>query len=171
MRPTQLAWLAGYLEGEGCFRIGAIGRSKHRPRSTGTPTVKVAATDWDVVVKAATLMGCEAKRTNRQTVVGKLVFTAEIHGDRALALMQMLLPHMCERRTGKIRDILESAALRPGHARGEDYRNAKLDADKVVEIRRLAKDGEPQVLIARRFGVSQALVSLVITGQAWRHIA
>jgi hypothetical protein len=75
------------------------------------------------------------------------------------------------RRSAKIREVLAIAAARPGHARGEQYRNAKLTEDKVVEIRQLAVSGERQVVLAQRFGVSQALVSLVVTGQVWTHVA
>lgn len=173
MEPLELAWLAGYLEGEGCFRMGIGGVRTGSTRllgPTGTPTIKVAATDHDVVLKAAVLMGCDAKNANRQTVAGKPVFTAEICGDRALALMRLLLPHMCQRRRAKILEVISIAAQRPGHLRGDQYRNSKLNRAKVLEIRESAKAGRSQVSLASEFGVSQALISLVVTRQNWAHV-
>jgi hypothetical protein len=174
MTEAVIAWLAGYLEGEGCFRL-AIGGvrpgSRRTLRPTGTPTIKVAATDQDVVAKAASLMGCVAREAKRPTHAGRTVFTAEVHGERALALMRQLLPHMGERRSKKIREALSLAAQRPGHAKGSEYRNAKLSDDAVREMRRLAGGGARQIELARQFGISQTQVSLVVRNERWRHIA
>lgn len=45
--------------------------------------------------------------------------------------------------------------------------HAKLTADQVLEIRRLAGTS-PQWVIAKAFGVTDALVSQIINGRAWR---
>ena len=48
--------------------------------------------------------------------------------------------------------------------------SAKLDPDKVREIRRLRAQGEYQYVIAKKFGVSQRLVSLIDIGRIWSHV-
>ena len=55
--------------------------------------------------------------------------------------------------------------------RGERRPLAKLTAGQVAEIRRLRDAGGiTQVALARRFGVSTALVSMVVNGHAWAHV-
>ena len=53
-----------------------------------------------------------------------------------------------------------------GEARG----NSKLNADQVLAIRARAKSGETGVSIARFFGVSAALVGMIIRRTSWKHI-
>ncbi len=59
------------------------------------------------------------------------------------------------------------AALQPYHQRGEDRPAAKLTRDQIIKIR---ADGRPQVDIARAYGVSQALISMIKLRKAWTHI-
>jgi len=54
--------------------------------------------------------------------------------------------------------------------RGEGHWNSKLNAAKVLEIRRLARQGLSQQAISRQFGVSQALVGYIIRRKIWAHI-
>lgn len=63
---------------------------------------------------------------------------------------------------------------RPGGTRsplrGESALNAKLDAEKVREIRRLAEQtGGPE--LARRFGVAHSLIYRIVRRKAWAHVA
>jgi hypothetical protein len=55
--------------------------------------------------------------------------------------------------------------------RGEANPKAKLTADDIREIRRLAAEGVSQPVIARRFGVSQGgTISPILLGRTWRHV-
>ena len=60
----------------------------------------------------------------------------------------------------------------PGKAqRGEAHHQAKLDEDKVVEIReRYAGGGETQRGLAAEFGVSQRTVAKIVNRQGWTHV-
>lgn len=134
--------------------------------------MRVQATDEDVVARAAGIMGCACITTGRLTVAGKHVYTAEVCGKKAVAVMHAIAPHMGARRLAKITDVLSAAASRPGRpARGTEQPNAKLNEERVIGIRQLSADGVRQVEIARRMDISQALVSLVIRGRAWRHVS
>jgi hypothetical protein len=53
------------------------------------------------------------------------------------------------------------------YARGEKNGSAKLGEDDVREIRRRLARGETQQTIAREYGVSQAIISLIKTGRSW----
>lgn len=50
---------------------------------------------------------------------------------------------------------------------GERCPWAKLDASSVKEIRRLLDDGATQSSLSARFGVSQALISMICSGERW----
>ncbi len=56
-------------------------------------------------------------------------------------------------------------------ARGERHWNAKLTEDDVAEIRRRVASGERQRTLARAFGVSNALVCLIVNGRKWKQAA
>lgn len=47
---------------------------------------------------------------------------------------------------------------------------AKLTESQVLEIRKRYSDGEYGTSLASAFGVSQTLVSAIITRKAWKHI-
>ena len=53
---------------------------------------------------------------------------------------------------------------------GEKGSNVKLKEEDVLKIISAARSGEPQSKIAKRFGISQASVSLIHTGKNWPHI-
>lgn len=67
--------------------------------------------------------------------------------------------------TGKdnARDAIERDRYRRGSANGR----AKLTEAQVTEIRRCSDDGETQVSMARRFGVSRAAIQWVLNGRSW----
>jgi len=55
--------------------------------------------------------------------------------------------------------------------RGTNISTAKLDDDKVRQIRRLATEGVFHREIAARFGVTMATVKDVIHRRSWRHVS
>ena len=54
--------------------------------------------------------------------------------------------------------------------RGENSRNVKLTNEKVIEIYRRAKAGEPHRVIAKDYGVTPGAVSKISCGLNWRHV-
>lgn len=59
---------------------------------------------------------------------------------------------------------------KPGCPKGEDHSNAKLTADKVCEICKLAQNGWSQVDIALKFGVSKSNISAILRGRSWSQL-
>lgn len=100
MNQTELGWIAGYLEGEGSFRL----------TSKGGIAAKVASTDGDVVKRAAMLMG--SKRVHgpylypSQRLSKKPYYSCETYGAGCVVLMRSILPLMGERRKAKIEALL-----------------------------------------------------------------
>jgi hypothetical protein len=105
---SDLMWLAGLCEGEAYF--GA--------RPNGYPRMSIEATDRDVVGRCAMLMGGKVRARLQRHANAAPTYVTEVTGDKALEVMQALLPHMGARRSSKILEIiygykrtLESTAL------------------------------------------------------------
>jgi len=57
-----------------------------------------------------------------------------------------------------------------GKKKGENHHRAKLTATEVLEIRRLAAQGQTHQLIADKFTVRREAVSKIIRRERWQHI-
>lgn len=55
-----------------------------------------------------------------------------------------------------------------GAAPGTDNGAAKLDWEKVNEIRELSGKGVPQVVLGKKFGVSPATIGKIVRGETWK---
>lgn len=109
MNETDLAWLAGLLEGEGCF----VFLRGHRP--SGIPNrqwrVQLTMTDRDVVERAAALMDCRvcgpyaAKTPGGETAKPQWRTALGRRAD-VVALITALRPKMGERRQRQIDELL-----------------------------------------------------------------
>lgn len=96
---VQAAWLAGLLEGEGCFT------------HAGGAAVALKMTDLDVVERYAALVGVRcyegplAKKAHY-----KPHYVAIASGNRGSAVMTRILPYMGDRRSAKILECLQHRA-------------------------------------------------------------
>jgi hypothetical protein len=70
-----------------------------------------------------------------------------------------------------VHDML--AKGRANKCRGEKAVHAKLTEEQVLEIRRLyepGKYGRGSHALAKQFGVSQASIHSILTGESWKHV-
>lgn len=108
MKDSDLYWLAGLLEGEGCFSIcGGNGN---------TPTVAVGMTDIDIMERVGRLLGKTPYRPAQMFSSGKRVRDSHrihIYGKPAVAWMRRLYPLMGHRRQARIREVLEITGHEP----------------------------------------------------------
>jgi hypothetical protein len=102
MTDTDLAWIAGLLEGEGSFLMPP-------PSKPMSALISMESTDHDVVLRAAALLGIN-NIFSRVRGSNKRTYIIRVAGARAEEYMRQLLPHMGERRAEKIRSILEYMA-------------------------------------------------------------
>lgn len=114
INDVELAWLAGILEGEGSFMMG---RNIVGGKVYFYPRVVVTMTDRDVIDRVASLFEtntyCLPEKSDR-----KDQYRAQVNGSRAATLMEMLLLHMGERRSSKIKEILlEYGEIEPTNVR------------------------------------------------------
>jgi hypothetical protein len=101
----EFAWLAGLLEGEGCFF--------NRSDRYFSPLIQLVMTDKDVVIRAAKAMEShKVVRCRQLTKAGKEIFRTNVYGATAERLMRRLLPYMGTRRSQKIMEILAAADRR-----------------------------------------------------------
>jgi hypothetical protein len=70
------------------------------------PRIQFVTTDEDVAMRAARLLGNKVHSRNHRNPTYKRLHLGRVTGVRAVKLMQELLPHMGERRSAKIREIL-----------------------------------------------------------------
>lgn len=112
----DLVWLAGLLEGEGCFDL-------HRGKY---PRIRVGMTDRDVVGRAATLLDSSIRCSLRPAPFAA-TWHAEVSGRRAAAVMAEILPHMGSRRSGTIAQILGRYAMP-----GDVSRSAAMPGPKIA---------------------------------------
>lgn len=94
-------WLAGLLEGEGCFTTTGAKKSY--------VAVYLVSTDKDVVETASEIMDCKVQTLKRiSSVSRKPQYRAVVQGDKARKIMRNVLPFMGHRRTVRITELLEA---------------------------------------------------------------
>ncbi len=95
---SEVAWLAGLLEGEGSFFL-------QRRRS---PCIRLQMVDKDVVVRAAALMGVGTRFVPRRRPNWSDQWKAAVQGHPALTVMAAVRPFMGNRRGADIDRLLNS---------------------------------------------------------------
>lgn len=113
IRREDLYWLAGIIEGEGCFSLN--GKS---------PVILVEMTDLDIIERVRALM---APNVNLYTIThpgSKNSHKFQLCGTRANGWMMMLYPILGTRRRAKIKDILTVwKNTRPNDGRADYCKN------------------------------------------------
>ena len=157
MKETDLAWLAGLLEGEGSFL-------KAPPSSPNCPRISLEMTDKDIVERAAALMGGNAvERINLRNALWKPAYRVAIKGSRAVALMRVLYPAMGARRRSQI-----DAALATYIERKKGDNTRRLSEDQVRQIRKETRTTISA--LARTFGVSRFTIRSIRERKSWAHV-
>jgi hypothetical protein len=105
---AEIAWLAGLLEGEGCFSSVA--------RQGNYPKITLNMTDLDIVQRVADMWEVKvwfpepgSKSYMKPKIDGtprKLLYTTVIGGVRAAKWMRLVYPWMGERRRQKIDEVI-----------------------------------------------------------------
>lgn len=113
MDRADAAWLAGLLDGEGCFDA---------PRNN--PRIRVKMSDHDVVMRAAALMGAsvhmEAVRADHHLPL----MVGQITGERAVSVMRAILPWLGARRSQRCTDLTLAYVAREGRRKGRHLKAA-----------------------------------------------
>lgn len=109
MADKDLYWLAGLLEGEGCFAVRSKGHN---------PIIQLIMTDLDVVIRAAEIMGSYKVVKNKQdSRGGKPLYRTILYGQRCLEIMKLVLPLMGNRRSEKIKECIDCFESKRNHVK------------------------------------------------------
>ena len=133
-RAQDLAWVAGLVEGEGCFAVEKISYEvAGRMYLTFRGGFYLNMTDYDVMKKASEILGLKLNgpynRVNKKRKDGgecKPYWRIETRKQsKVREICELLYPYMGERRRSKIREVL--AVL---DDKDEQRRNRELAKDK-----------------------------------------
>jgi hypothetical protein len=134
----SVIWLAGILEGEGCFISATTQHSTE---------IKLSMADLDVVGAAASLFGAPVHTGQKLKPTNKQQYVTYIHGARAAGWMMMLYPFMGLRRKEKIRACLTAHRTRAMRQIRPSCKNPSLgkghshctDCERLARTRRLKR--------------------------------
>jgi hypothetical protein len=90
----DLHWLAGLVEGEGCYKAQG-----------GALALQIGMTDRDVIERAARILGTRVY-VQPKTAPRKCIYATVVSGPRAAGWMMTLYSLMGERRKAKIKECL-----------------------------------------------------------------
>jgi hypothetical protein len=103
----KLYWLAGLIEGEGCFSPAL---RKGWPEYYN-PRIRIEMTDKDTLIKASLILYGNDRVTTcnwaNKRFGHKVIYKLDITGQPAMDWMIMLYPMMSSRRQEKIKDVYE----------------------------------------------------------------
>jgi hypothetical protein len=171
LAQRDIVWLAGLLEGEGCFWSQAPRVPvKRRADRYARVAVKLTMTDKDVVLRAASLVGLPQSRVwsyARGRI--KPIWGFALNGKSAMMLAMVLYPWLGQRRRQAVSQMWRRYCLQKWNT-GANGCNSKLNEEQVAAIRRL--DGiETQARIAYRFGVRREAIGKILRGLTWKGIS
>jgi hypothetical protein len=162
LSPSDIAWLAGLLEGEGCFRLNRT-----------TPSVELSMCDEDIVNRAAALMGVDVSRKGFDTQANpswRPRWRIAANGKQAISVMRMVRPWLGFRRGKKVDEVLSLAEARRGRRFGIENPKSKLNPQNVILLRHLHSRGLPALSLARAIGLTQSAVSRAVKGRTWSRV-
>ena len=118
----RVIWVAGLLEGEGCFRVKPGSRAGYRAMLV----VNVCSTDKDVIERCCGVFPNHSKIHSRKPGNYKRQYAVEWYGKNAEHLMRVIRPYMCARRARRIDECLNTTNLshHPGRQNTERKRGS-----------------------------------------------
>lgn len=91
MAATHPAWLAGFIDGEGCILIQ---RSKGKGRSSFRYSLRVVVTQKDAMPLLLIQADYGGAVRKRKSMTGHQVHNLEVNGEEAYLLLSAVTPHL-----------------------------------------------------------------------------
>lgn len=110
LSETDIAWIAGLLEGEGSFGLDARSSKRYRVSTAPPmPYIRISMTDEDIIAKCSSLLHKSYFSPKRLTSAGKQVYTLHI-GDRQTLfyLLPQIFPYLSKRRQKRVQECLDA---------------------------------------------------------------
>ncbi|SRR5260221_10560408 len=99
---NDIRWLAGYLEGEGCFAA----QKDYRYEDIWSIRITVGSIDMDVIIEAACILTLKNPKLYKSYANRKKFYQTRIYGNKAIGWMMTLYPLMGERRKKQIKEVI-----------------------------------------------------------------
>ena len=144
----EFFWLAGLLEGEGCFGNGP-------PSQPNLPHISIQMTDEDVIRRVASIWGVSYFKHRPRLAHHKPCFATKIRGEKAVEWMIRLRPHMGVRRQSQIDKAVASYRVIPSY-------NQEHPTFSRGRMRQLRAEGLTYRAIAARMGCHHSLVGKIL---------
>lgn len=109
MNEVDVAWAAGFLEGEGCFGWYGDGtRRKAKPhlKRTANAVIAVCQNEREPLDRLQSIFG--AGRINPKRNPKRVAWEWRCQGHAAIPVMKAVYSHMSKRRQQRIREVIES---------------------------------------------------------------
>lgn len=151
MSEVETAWVAGLLEGEGCFTFGPWSNRK-RVAPTRNIRVQCSMTDLDTIEKLHQLTGIgnvqpESRKDKRRPHAKPLYIWSAAKREDVIDLLVKIRPHMGERRGARIDELLKYAEENPPiynqpvvHGTRRSYRKGCRCDECRAEVARYARE-------------------------------
>jgi hypothetical protein len=97
IKTLDIAWLAGIVEGEGCF---SLNQKKY-------PALAIRMSDHDVIERAASILQTRVTGPYKTSAKHKPTWLCQINGAKAIAWAMTLYVLLGERRKEKVRELIE----------------------------------------------------------------
>ena len=146
---VELAWLAGLLEGEGCFSVAVENK-----RPTG---ISLNMTDLDIVARVAGWWGVSYNSPRNKEEHHKEQYRCTLRGQPSVDLMIKLKPYMGIRRSQKI-DLCILSHTPKGVSRKISVEDARIVRDRY-------RAGEKPIELAKEYQISKWSVYAIHQGR------
>lgn len=110
---TEIAWLAGLLEGEGYFSLRKARKIKSTGEERWDPTIVLVMSDLDIVERCARMWGTHASELKKREEHHLPSYRCTLRGSGAIHWMKRIYPYMGARRREKIKEIIEQWETMP----------------------------------------------------------
>lgn len=110
LSDTEIAWIAGLLEGEGSFSFDKRPSKRYKVSTAPpAPTIQISMIDEDVIKYLANLLNKKYSEVGRRTVKNKPVYKLNVRDRETLSyLLPCILPYMGKRRSEQIQKGIDS---------------------------------------------------------------
>jgi hypothetical protein len=106
LTPFELGWLCGLIEGEGCCRA-------QKTHGVYYPFIAIRMTDEDIIERVAALIR-KIIQTNARVIEypdtrgWQRTYCFQVHGNHVRPLLELILPHMGDKKQGEIERALSN---------------------------------------------------------------
>lgn len=153
MSNKDLHWLAGLLEGEGCFLI---------IKNSHTIAISLEMCDEDVVARAANLLNSNYFSLHPRNPKHKMSYKLSKRASGAYEMMRLLKPLMGQRRSDRIAQCLDWYEQKA--AQRQEVLRERMQMYE--DIRTLFQSGHSAKWLANKYSVTNYRIYQIIRGES-----